>query len=513
MKVIDIIRTLAAREPALRIEPSRDRRQFWSGWLPPGSPLTPVRKGAYPRSFDYTTGINNQVTPRGEFPVIPSFANLHGFKLITPTLRAACDFRATQLKAVPWTVAPKREFKGKVDPARLATAARLLERPDVTTGWSWEQWVSPVVDEVLTTDALTLIPIRSRGGKVVSFNQRDGQTFKPLVDDTGDRPLPPLPAYQQYIKGSVLAEFTTQELIYRPFRPRSWCTYGDSRVEAIFNVAVLNVLHDSRVAGFFAEGNIPEVAAIMDATVADAMTEEELIKWQEAMDRIAGQTTKQRRVHLFPRFVKDVKPVKDFSWDKALPEWLARIICVELGVPHHLFTSETNRATAKEVNEVIVEMPFRHDLMCFKRLFDELLELAGFGDCEFVWKQPPDFSKESIEGLVMLYQAGVISLQEIRQIQGFDEMALTEQPEGDLDLEQRGDQPQPFTPEEGEAIKKLHPRVSTAALAGRARVSKQRATRDILKPVVAELERQRKAAILKAIEMGKHRGRQIEGAA
>ena len=83
-------------------------------------------------------------------------------------------------------------------------------------------------------DCLTLEPVKTRGGDLAALREVSGQTIFPVIDEmTGYTPAPPEMAYQQIIKGVVAAEFTADELIYRPRNRRTHKRYGFSPVEQV----------------------------------------------------------------------------------------------------------------------------------------------------------------------------------------------------------------------------------------------------------------------------------------
>ena len=233
--------------------------------------------------------------------------------------------------------------------------------------------------------------------------QVDGQTIKPLLDYAkGGIPAPPMPAYIQYIKGSAFKAFRSDQILYRPFRPRSWCIYGQSRVENILSTVALYQMHENWASDYFTQGNIPEVLYLLDSTTTKEWTPAKLKEWQEALDKIHGDNVSRRRVHIAPPMVKDAKVLKDFKFDRSLPDWLVRLVCIEFGVPSYLFTSETNRSTAKEMNEALYDTPLRMDLMSMKRLYDEIIATCGMPEMEFEWSKEYDYDMESVAGIVAL---------------------------------------------------------------------------------------------------------------
>jgi len=514
MRSLDLLRQMWTRDAPPRPAPQVDVAQYQGTWLSPGVPREPHFVAATPRYYDYTTGVNYDSTPRSEFPNLVSFAKLWAFQRATMTPRVCISFRSRQITGVPWEVV-QRDGMGPEDKGRQQQASRLLEKPDATQNWNWEQWMLASLEQIFTDDSWSIFPLRSRNGQVSELMLCDGQMFKPLHSyETGGRPLPPNPAYQQYITGLPYTWFTSDELIYLPTRPRVNCTYGLSRLEAVYLLAVGALMYDNYWMNWFKEGNLPEVVALSNPDSWKTINPDEYRRWQEMSDKVSGLTTKRRRMHLAPPFIRDVKPVKDFEFKPELWQTLARNFAIEFGVPTHLFVSETNRATAKEVNEVLVEMPFRQDLMTFKRCFDEILQRAGFPDYEFVWRQPPDYRKEAVEGIIQMVTAGIMTITEARRELSLEQEGDMEQPEGVIaDPNQLGAKPvqtdrMPQIVSASKAAARL--RVDPRRLGGQSRFKRAVAVDQIYKPVLATLDRMRREELIKAAEMARHRGKHVK---
>jgi hypothetical protein len=135
---LDVLRQLWTRDAPPRPAPQVDINQFIGQWLSPGLPRQPHFSNVPPRYYDYTTGINYDGTPRSEFPNITSFSQLWGFSKAAMTPRTCISFRSRQITGVPWEIIGRKDY-GQVDPARVRRATRLMEKPDVTQGWNFEQ--------------------------------------------------------------------------------------------------------------------------------------------------------------------------------------------------------------------------------------------------------------------------------------------------------------------------------------------------------------------------------------
>lgn len=190
-------------------------------WMGPRQPLAPQAppdvKG---RAWDFPVGINMQYTPRGT--EMTSFAQMRALADGYDLLSLAIETRKDQLAKLKWSVKP-RDTEKKAD-SRCKEIEDFFLFPD--REHSWDDWIRAVTDEMLVTDAATIYPRLTRGGKPYQFELMDGSTIKRVIDPSGRTPMPPDVAYQQVLKGVVAADYHVDELIYAPRNIRTWKLYG-----------------------------------------------------------------------------------------------------------------------------------------------------------------------------------------------------------------------------------------------------------------------------------------------
>ena len=256
-------------------------------------------------------------------------------------------------------------------------------------------------------------------------------TIKPIIDNTGGRPGPPQIAYTQFIAGTAYKGFKADQLFYRPFNPRVWCTYGQSPVEDIFRAAIFYGMHDAYVQRYFSEGNIPESAALTDKDQTGNLDAAKMLEWETVVEEAAGSSERRRQLRMLPPWIRDVKTLKpELGFNKELWESIVRVMCVRMGIPSHLFTSQTNRATAEEINEVLYDAPLRHDFMMYKRVFDSILGWSGYEELEWGWKKTQDWSQAAVDGIRDLVDSGIMTKEYAADIFGIED-----QPSGDIETE------------------------------------------------------------------------------
>ena len=207
------------------------------GLFAPGYPLVPVEP-EQTRSWDFPVGYNYIYTPRSYEPV--SFAQLRALAENHDITRLAIETRKDQVESLDWQIKSCDSKKPKAGAdARAKTLTEFWRKPD---GYhSFETWLRLLLEDVFVPDAATLEVRYNRGGDIIALDQVDGSTIKVLLDDTGRRPAPPAPAYEQIIHGRpwvLLPDgqrayteeqgkpLSERELIYMPRNPRIHKGYG-----------------------------------------------------------------------------------------------------------------------------------------------------------------------------------------------------------------------------------------------------------------------------------------------
>lgn len=217
--------------PSEVVRPAISPANSQDGWFGPGQAMQPVvpRTDVAGRQFDFPAGYNLTTTPR-RFEGI-SFDTLRGLASYD-LVRLAIETRKDQLARVKWTILPKRP-PGQVHKNKADDTCRDLEkfwrRPDGVHNWT--EWVRAIAEDVLVLDAVALYRRRRLDRSPYALDYVDPATINLLIDQTGRRPLPPNPAYQQILKGLPAVEFTAEELTYSVRNPRSNRVYGLSPVE------------------------------------------------------------------------------------------------------------------------------------------------------------------------------------------------------------------------------------------------------------------------------------------
>ena len=197
---------------------------FW-----PGQPLVPPEPERV-RSWDFPVGVNYIYTPRSYEPV--SFDELRALADGHDITRLAIETRKDQIEKLDWSIRPRDGKRpGREAADRIAAVTEFWRSPDGEQPFA--SWLREALEDVLVIDAPAFEVRRNRAGEPIGLDIVDGATIKVLIDDTGRRPKPPAPAYEQVIHGRPWRLLTADELIYMPRNRRPQKAYGYSPVEQI----------------------------------------------------------------------------------------------------------------------------------------------------------------------------------------------------------------------------------------------------------------------------------------
>jgi hypothetical protein len=317
--------------------------------FPPGWPLapqlldTPRPDGlADPRLFQYPVTINLPgVTDR----VVP-WATLKK-AAESPVFRNCIEIRKTAISTLDWTVQPSARYierQSKITGQAKNTIERGIRdkygddiergldfwaNPDRKNGRDFSQWIGLLVEEALTWDAMAIYPHKTYGGDLLGLWIIDGSTIKPLLDETGGRPEPPSPAYQQLLYGFPRGEFTADtidmdgkivtpgaldstQLIYERWVMRTYSPYGFGPTEQALLDGLLWNKRFAWMISEYTEGAQPATWLINKGQTD--WTPGQLLEYEKALnDHLSGQTAERMRNRMLP---VGIEP----SNDRAIPE-------------------------------------------------------------------------------------------------------------------------------------------------------------------------------------------------
>lgn len=254
--------------------------QNWPSALMPVQPVGPP--GSQPLLWSFWQGLNQNITPRPDAAL--SFQDLRGLATY-PLARILIDNVIAQVSQIKWTFQLKevpgqslkdRRAKQEGDKV-IPYLAEFFAYPDGET--PFEDWVKPLLDDLLVTDAPSILMQRTLAGKILKLRVPDGADFLRLIDDQGYTPAPPSPAYTQLWEGIPRILLTTDQLLYRPRNIVRRGTvasqlYGMSPTEQLAEEIRIGQARLNFVLLFYTAGSVPGVVRLIPPGVSvDAIME------------------------------------------------------------------------------------------------------------------------------------------------------------------------------------------------------------------------------------------------
>jgi hypothetical protein len=368
-----------------------------------------------------------------------NWTTLRAFAQFYPIARACVNYRKSQITQLDWDVVLKEEKKDPTESGtegeqtqeedtRITELKKFLKYPTGSRSITFRHFINQTLEDVLVIDALALYKKMNRGGKVRGYLPVDGSTIKLKINKDGTFPEPPDIAYVQEIKGRVVAELTTDEMIYRILNPRTTTPYGLSALETLIITISTALKLQSHNLAYLSEGNVPEGLVELPKDVASSP--EQIKKWQTTWDSmLAGDARALSRMRFLPEGMKytATKKQSDMAFER-FERWLLQSTCTVFGVqPQDIgFTYETNRATAEVQWEVGKERGLFPLALYLKEVFDEIIQMDfGHEDLEFVWTNiNPTNKKDEADVFKALVDTGAVSVDEWRIAEGKKPLGL-----------------------------------------------------------------------------------------
>lgn len=334
-------------------------------WFGPLQPITPVAPSSYrPRQFGYTPGSNVIWTPKGESPI--GFEVLRALADSWDLLRLAIETQKDRICKTKFQVRAKLDAAGiekhvdweqrnAKDP-NVKALNKFLNKPDGFHDFA--TWLRMWMEDMIVCDAVALWLERDMQGRIASVHPIAGDTINRLLTDQGLTPPAPQAAYQQVVYGTPACDLTTDDLVYYMRNERTNKRYGFSPVEQILITISIGLRRQEFQLQYYTSGNVPEALCFLPGDIPSDKVKE----YQDFFDAmLAGDLSKRRRLTFLPGFGTDGKAQStvQFTKDKLLKdemdEWLARVVCMSIGISPTPFTKQVNRATAEQAQETSEE--------------------------------------------------------------------------------------------------------------------------------------------------------------
>ena len=316
------------------------------------SPPTPPLKGeggqaVAPRQFQYPPSVNTSLMPRREYPNMTPFEQLRNLAGLYDVAAMCIAARVEEVQGLNWSVVAKDKKAQHSLQDECDAVEAFFQQPDRQDYFA--AWVSSLVYEMYTTDALTIYKRPDQGGRLYALEPVDGSTIKPLLDERGR-----VAAYQQVVYGYPETEYSRQQLIYQPRLRRSFTPYGFPPTEWIILRVNMALRKQSFDLAWFTDGNIPDMIATPPEGMQ--MSPQQVQDFETWFNSVLEGDDRARRKVRFLAWDAKLKELRPFSYETGLDEWMLRVTCAAFGVPPQElgFTYDVNRSTA-EMQEAVNE--------------------------------------------------------------------------------------------------------------------------------------------------------------
>ena len=244
----------------------------------------------------------------------------------------------------------------------IARLTEFWENPYVATDRSFVEWLTEALWQVFTFDQLCIYPRYSIGAKLdakngdkvfpIGFDVIDAPTIKILLDNRGDIPHPPLPAFQQILWGFPRGEFNaspdtdaqpfysgagrssqflTDQMYVSVKNRRTWTVYGYSPVEQAIPAATLYLNRQRWMNSEYQEGATPKTWMKSNSMEYDPVR---LAALERVLnDKLSGSTAERHRIKLLPDGFEPVAmPSEDEKYKPEYDEFIIKRIASCFGV-------------------------------------------------------------------------------------------------------------------------------------------------------------------------------------
>ena len=307
--------------------------------LGPAAPLLPApidvvlddSGRALPRKYEYQTAINLNLT-QTEVP----FQVLNSLAEQCDVIHRAIEIRVGDIvKQQPsWTLSDQAIAsimeEQNCSHAKAALIGRDLygdeinrlnefwQNPYVASDRTFSEWMTESLWQIFTYDQWCVYPRYNFKGNVLGFDVIDAPTIKILLNNRGDIPSPPEPAYQQVLWGFPRGEFiaspeadgefysgtgrdkeylTDQMSVFIKNR-RTWSPYGYSPVEEAIPAASLYLNRQAWMNSEYQNGSMPMTFMKTNSQELDI---HKLAEFERILNgRLTGNTAERHRIKVLP---------------------------------------------------------------------------------------------------------------------------------------------------------------------------------------------------------------------
>jgi len=353
------------------------------------------------------------------------FKTLRQFSQVYDVARMCINRRKRQIEKLEWYVAPTNETEDKDKyKSEIKETEDFLSQP-MGKYSRFRDFINKIIEDALVIDA-PVVWKDKEGGVLKKLVPVDGSTIKLRVLADGTTPEPPEIAYEQWIQGKLVGQFTTDEMIYMTLNPRTTSPYGFAPLESLVlgvDAALKSQLYNLSM---LTEGNVPEGFWMLP----ESYTPEDVKEFQQWFDAlITGK--RQHKLKFMPGgkgtgYQAGNKP-QDMRYVE-YEKWLLHKTCAILDImPSDIgFTEDVNRATA-QTQAVMGERVGQRPLMqLIKTMLDIVIqEDMGYDFLEFNWKlEEEEDELKNAQADEILVKNGIKSIDQAREERGWEAIGV-----------------------------------------------------------------------------------------
>ena len=235
---------------------------------------------------------------------------------------------------------------------QISQLTEFWENPYPQADRGWSEWITEFGWQHLVYDGVPVYPQYNLGGKVIGFNIIDAPTIKILLDNRGDIPRPPAPAFQQILWGFPRGEFTaspdsdvdgeyyadaegtsfkTDTLAYFIRNRRTWSPYGFSAVEQAIPAATLYLERQRWFIDDFQAGTMPMTFMKTDSQEIDHLR---LAAFERVFnDKMVGSSEERHKIKVLPKgFDPVIAPEMTERYKPEMDEYIIKKIASIFGI-------------------------------------------------------------------------------------------------------------------------------------------------------------------------------------
>lgn len=397
----------------------------WSSFQGPGSPISGMLTTARqqdremePRSFQYTPNVNATISPRMAYGLM-SFTDLRDMAEGVPEVSMCIRILTEEIKAFrPRIVAP--DGTECADPA----LKWMIDSPDRFN--PYPVWLSRFLYNVLVYDAGALYRLRNVNNLITGLRVVDGSTLFVIIDERGEQPRPPEPAFSQVIYGTPRNFFNTHQIWYRPRHLRADAPYGRSPIEDCLPAVKMLANIWEYQTSWYTEGTTPE----MMATSPLGWTPEQVLDFEASFNaRMAGNTAERAgRIRFLPNG-SEMLTTKDAKFSQEAYDVAANTVRMTFGIPRTEFgeapgTGLGGAGFLEAMQNVFYRMGIAPLKSYIESVFNDVLQENGYRGYEYELAFPNESidPKKEEDKTIARFTAGVITRDEIREALGMDRM-------------------------------------------------------------------------------------------